>query len=164
MREFAGLVWAIARGHRLSDADAGDVAQATWLKLFEHLDRINDPSRVGAWLATTARRECLRVLRGAQRQVPFGDETQYRESTEAPAEDALLMAERDLALWRCFARLRGGDRALLHLLMAEPRPAYEEISARLSIPVGSIGPTRSRALERLRHELKSDGSLALLFG
>ena len=57
------MVWAIARAHHLHSHDAADVAQTTWLRLFEHLDRVNEPARVGAWLATTARRECLRVLR-----------------------------------------------------------------------------------------------------
>jgi DNA-directed RNA polymerase specialized sigma24 family protein len=134
--EFSGLVWAVARAHRLSEADAADVSQATWVRLFEHLDRITDPTRVGAWLATTTRRECLRVLRGAQRQVLFGDELPYREPSEASAEAALITAE--------------------------PRPAYEEISAALDMPIGSIGPTRARALERLRKELDREGALALL--
>jgi len=160
--EFSGMVRVIAGAHRLSEADAADVAQATWLRLFEHLDRINDPTRVGAWIATTARRECLRVLRGTQRQVLFGDETPYSESTDTPAEDAVLVAERDLTLRRCFARLRGADKALLGMLMAEPRPAYEEIAETLAMPVGSIGPTRARALDRLRRELDNEGGLALL--
>ncbi len=162
VREFSGLVRAVARSHRLSDADAGDVAQATWLRLFEHLDRLNEPSRVGAWLATTARRECLRVLRGAQRQVLIGDDTEYCEGIEPPADAALLTDERHCAVRRCFARLRGADQTLLKLLMAEPQPAYEEISAALAMPIGSIGPTRARALHRLRNELDSEGSLALL--
>lgn len=160
--EFSGLVWAVARAHRLSEADAADVSQATWVRLFEHLDRITDPTRVGAWLATTTRRECLRVLRGAQRQVLFGDELPYREPSEASAEAALITAERDVALRRCFGRLKDSDQALLRLLMAEPRPAYEEISAALDMPIGSIGPTRARALERLRKELDREGALALL--
>ena len=74
VREFGGMVWAIARAHRLYGHDAADVAQTTWLRLFEHLDRVNEPARVGAWLATTARRECLRVLREAGGQVLFGDD------------------------------------------------------------------------------------------
>jgi RNA polymerase sigma factor (sigma-70 family) len=160
--EFGGLVWAIARSHRLNEADAADVSQATWVRLFEHLDRIDDPTRVGAWLATTARRECLRVLRGAQRQVLFGDEQPYGESSEASAEATLIAAERDGALRRCFRRLKDSDQVLLRLLMAEPRPAYEEISATLDMPVGSIGPTRARALERLRRELDREGALTLL--
>lgn len=161
-REFSGMVRAVTRAHRLSDADAADVAQATWLKLFEHLDRISDPTRVGAWLATTARRECLRILRGARRQVLYGDDAPCCESVDAPADNALLMAERDLALWRCFGRLRGTDQALLGLLMGESRPAYEEIAETLAIPIGSIGPTRARALDRLRRELDNEGALALL--
>jgi RNA polymerase sigma factor (sigma-70 family) len=162
VREFTGVVQSVTRAHRLSEADAADVAQATWLRLFEHLDGINDPTRLGAWLATTARRECLRALRGAQRHVLFGDDAPYCEAQETPACEALLEAERDLALRRCFARLRGTDQALLEMLMAEPRPAYEEIAATLSMPVGSIGPTRARALERLRDELDHEGGLALL--
>lgn len=162
VREFSDLIRAIARSHRLSDADAGDVAQETWLRLFEHLDRIDDPARVGAWLATTARRECLRILRGTQRHVLFADQSEYNRATDAPADDALLAAERDLALQRCFIRLKGADQSLLMMLMSERRPGYEEISATLAMPVGSIGPTRARALNRLRTELDSEGSLALM--
>jgi RNA polymerase sigma factor (sigma-70 family) len=161
VREFSGLVRSIARAHRLSDADAGDAAQATWLLLFEHLDRIKEPARIGAWLATTARRECLRVLRGAQRHMVLDDEWGYPESTDAPADSALLAAERDLALRRCFGRLRTADQQLLTLLIADEQPAYSEISATLAIPVGSIGPTRARALDRLRDQLASEGSLTL---
>src|ERR1700736_5759838 len=71
---YSNLVWAVARGHRLNAADAADVSQTTWLRLVEHLDRIEQPERVGAWLATTARRESLRVLRMAGRQIPNGDD------------------------------------------------------------------------------------------
>lgn len=160
--EFGSMIWAVARAHRLGDADAADVAQATWLRLFEHLKELREPGRVGAWLATTARRECLRILRGAHRHVPFDEATPEHESLEAPAPEALLIAERDQALWHSFQRLRATDRALLRMLMADPRPAYEEISAALDMPVGSIGPTRARALERLRQQLASDGALTLL--
>ena len=63
MDRFSGLVWATARAHRLSSADAADVVQTTWLRLVENLDRIREPEALGGWLATTARRECLRLLR-----------------------------------------------------------------------------------------------------
>jgi RNA polymerase sigma factor (sigma-70 family) len=162
VEEFAGMVWAVARGHRLGDADVADVSQATWLKLLERLDDIHEPSRVGAWLATTARRECLRVLRAAQRHVLCGEDAEEHETPDLTPDDALLLAERDQALWRGFGRLRERDQRLLSLLMAEPRPAYEEISAALGIPVGAIGPTRGRALARLRQELESAGTLALV--
>jgi RNA polymerase sigma factor (sigma-70 family) len=162
VREFSGLVRSIARCHRLSDADAADAAQATWLLLFQHLDRIKEQARVGAWLATTARRECLRVLRGTHRYVALEDESDYVETDDAAADTALLAEERDRALRRCFSRLRATDQQLLTLLMSDEQLAYSEISAALAIPVGSIGPTRSRALDRLRVELASDGTLGLL--
>jgi RNA polymerase sigma factor (sigma-70 family) len=160
--EFNGMVWAVARAHRLGDAEAGDVVQSTWVKLIEHLADLKDPARVGGWLATTARRECLRVLRGAKRQLLVGDEMPEFEAPDASPDRELLITERDAALWRAFSRLRPRDQALLRLLMADPRPAYEEISAALNLPIGSIGPTRARALERLQRELDAEGSLALL--
>jgi len=154
---YSGLIWAIARSHRLNDADAADTAQATWLHLLEHLGDLHDPDRVGAWLATTARRECLRVLRAGNRQVPYGDEPPESVDPGPGVEEALFTGERDAALWAAFGRLRPSDRALLRLLMADPQPRYEEISAALDMPIGSIGPTRARALDRLRGELSRDG-------
>ncbi|MGZ4232113.1 MAG: RNA polymerase sigma factor [Solirubrobacteraceae bacterium] len=160
--EFAGLIWAIARAHRLDDADAADVAQATWLRLFENLGRLRDPGHVGAWLATTARRECLRVLRMSARSLPVGDEVPDRECSGPLPGDALITGERNRALWRSFARLRASDQALLRLLVADPPPAYEEIALALDMPIGSIGPTRQRALRRLSEELEHQGALSLM--
>ena len=154
--QFSGLIWAVVRAHRLSDADGADVAQATWVALFEHLDGLREPERVGAWLATTARRNCLRVLRTAQREVPTGDDLpEPYEDVELVAD--LMLAQRDAALWRAFDRLPGRDQALLRLLVADPAPSYQEISAALDMPIGSIGPTRARSLERLRAELAREG-------
>ena len=162
VQEFGALIWGVARAHRLCGADAADVAQATWLRLLEHLGDLQYPARVGAWLATTARRESLRVLRDPRRYVLPAEDAPERESPDAPPGDALLTAERDQALRRIFARLRASDQGLLRLLIADPRPTYEEISAALDIPIGSIGPTRARALERLRQELDNEGKLTLL--
>jgi RNA polymerase sigma factor (sigma-70 family) len=162
VQEFGGMIWAIARAHRLCDADAADVVQVTWLRLLEHVDDLSEPGRVGAWLATTARRECLRLLRAAKRHVALGEDTPDSESLDALPGDTLLIGERDQALWRSFARLRPSDQALLRLLTADPRPAYKEIAAALEMPIGSIGPTRARALQRLRVELAGQGTLTLL--
>jgi RNA polymerase sigma factor (sigma-70 family) len=160
--DFTGLLWAVAGAHRLHDADAADVVQATWLRLLEHIGGLTDPARVGAWLVTTARRECLRVLRAGERMVPFGDDAPELESSWSLPGEALLTDERDRALWRSFSRLRPSDQALLRLIVAEPRPSYEQIAAALGIAVGSIGPTRQRALERLRQELAGVGALGLM--
>jgi RNA polymerase sigma factor (sigma-70 family) len=159
---FGPMLWSIARAHRLGDTDAADVSQATWLALLQHFGRLKDPARVGAWLATTARRECLRVLRDRARRVLVSDDYPEPESLEPSPGDALLLSERDEALRRSFAKLRASDQAVLRLVMAEPRLAYEEISAALDMPIGSIGPTRQRALARLREQLKSERVLTLM--
>jgi RNA polymerase sigma factor (sigma-70 family) len=162
VRQFGGLIRAIAHAHGLRDAHAADVAQATWLKLLEHLDDVREPGRVGAWLATTARRECLRVLRDCTRHRPLEVEALEGESPEVPGEE-MFVAERDRGLWHAFNRLRPRDQVLLDmLLVADPRPSYEEVSAALDLPIGSIGPTRARALERLRQQLEHDGTLTLM--
>src|SRR4051794_19123105 len=90
---FNGLVWSVARAHRLSPVDAADVVQTTWLRLVEHLGRLQEPERVGAWLATTARRECLRILRSSARQL-VTEELPEPVSTEPP-DAGLLAEERD---------------------------------------------------------------------
>jgi RNA polymerase sigma factor (sigma-70 family) len=149
--EFGSLVWSIARAHRLSPADAADVSQTTWLRLAEHLGRIRDPERVGGWLAATARNECLRLLRRAQRELPLGDDVPEPDPTTAPSLSARLVeSERAAALWGAFARLPARCQSLLRVLMADEPPAYEDVSAALDMPIGSIGPTRARCLEQLR--------------
>jgi RNA polymerase sigma factor (sigma-70 family) len=150
--KFASTVWAIARGFRLNAADAADVSQATWLRLVEHLDRIHQPDRVGAWLATTARRESLRVLRLSGRQVPAGDDGYLiadTRPTSAP-DHRLLAAERDQLVVSLVEQLPARSRLLLRLLSADSPLSYRQISEVLSMPIGSIGPTRARALEQLR--------------
>jgi len=149
---YSRLVWSVARTHRLSADDAAEVSQTTWLRLAEHIDRLQDPSKIGGWLATTARHESLRVLRGAGRQIPMGDDMPEPVSPSPALDEKLLRDERDSLLWRAFSRLPARDQSLLRLLMSEPMPSYDEIAAAMGMPVGSIGPTRARCLERLRRE------------
>lgn len=155
--EFAGLVWAVTRAHRLDHADAADVVQTTFVRLVQHLGSIRQPERVGAWLATTARRACLAVLRQNARVIPLGDALPDTLADEPDHVETLLTAERDAILWTAFERLRPSDQALLRMLMADPAPSYDEIHATLGMPIGSIGPTRARALERLRREVERLG-------
>jgi RNA polymerase sigma factor (sigma-70 family) len=151
---YAVLIRSVCRSHRLSDADLDDVAQFTWLRAVEHIGRLHDPDRFGAWIATTARRECLRVLRGRKRVVPMADEVQQPLYAEhADADEIALAAERRAAVRRALATLPDRQRTLLRLLHAESAPSYEAIGSTLGMPVGSIGPTRGRAIARLRREL-----------
>lgn len=148
--QHANLLYAVARSFRLDAADASDVVQTTWLRLVEHLDRIEDPSRLVGWLVTTARREALRVLRRGGRERPAGEESVLDRADDAPPVDtALLLDERDQVLWTAFQELPEKCRRLLRIAVVEPE-AYEEISAVLGMPVGSIGPTRRRCLTQLR--------------
>ncbi len=155
---YNGLVWSVARSHRLAAADASDVVQTTWLRLVENLGRLQDPERVGAWLATTARRECLRTLRHSARLLPT--EELPDEGVDARLDAALLVEERDRALWQAFGGLSDRCQALLRILVADPPPSYEDIGAALDMPIGSIGPTRQRCLERLRGLAEGEGVTA----
>ncbi|GAA3397447.1 hypothetical protein GCM10020369_77670 [Cryptosporangium minutisporangium] len=158
---YGGLIWTVARNHRLSSGDAGDVSQTTWLRLVENIDRLSDPSRVGAWLATTARRECLRLLGRAKRTVLSGEEldpaTDRLRLATPEADAALLAAEQEAEMRSAFGRLTPRCRELLQLLLLDPAPSYDEISAALDIPIGSIGPTRGRCLEKLRGIVEGTG-------
>jgi RNA polymerase sigma factor (sigma-70 family) len=153
VEEFEGMLRAVARGYRLSEADAADVAQNTWVRLAENLNRLKDPSRLGAWLATTARRECLRILRVSARELPDAEPPEPILCDMASIDAQLLEAERDKELWSAFQVLPARDQALLEMLVADPQPTYEDIGDALGMPIGSIGPTRGRALDRLRGEL-----------
>jgi RNA polymerase sigma factor (sigma-70 family) len=153
IERYAALIWSICRRYQLGHADAEDVVQTVWLRLVDQVDKVRAPAAIASWLATTTRRECCRVLRAAARQRPTrpnepGAETILDEARTA--EDELLAAERHAALREALAQLTPRDRQLIAILAADPPVPYAEISARLGIPVGSIGPTRGRCLDKLR--------------
>jgi RNA polymerase sigma factor (sigma-70 family) len=154
VEEFEGMLWTIARGHRLCHADAADIVQTTWLRFAENLDRVRDPARLGAWLATTARRECLRTIRASTRELPDAEPPETMDREVPSIDNALLEAERDAALRSALEQLPARDQALLLMLAADSPPSYADIGAALRMPIGSIGPTRGRALARLRSQLE----------
>ncbi len=154
-RRFGGMVIAIARSCRLGEADAWEVHQTTWLRLVENIGRIEQPERIGAWLATTAKRECLRMLRN-RTPLTFDDDALSRLVDESiPAADAGPIAEEQAAVLRtAFTKLPARCQRLLAYLSGEDLPSYKEASAALSMPIGSIGPTRGRCLEHLRRIIR----------
>jgi RNA polymerase sigma factor (sigma-70 family) len=156
---FAGMVWAVARSYRLNTADAGDVSQTTWLRLVQHLDRIEQPERVGAWLATTARHEALRVARMGSRELPVGEDVTIDLIAEerVSTDDRLLADERAHELWALVTRLPVRCQLILRLLTADPPLSYRDLGEALDMPIGSIGPTRARCLEHLRRIANSAG-------
>ena len=153
IERYSPLIWSICRRHRLGQADAEDVGQSVWLNLLERLDKVRDPAALPGWLSTTARRECLRVLgraRGPHPSGPVPDLENIPDEHARTAEQELLVAERHAALREAFAALHPDAQQLIILLAADPPVPYAEISARLGIPVGSIGPNRGRCLNKLR--------------
>jgi RNA polymerase sigma factor (sigma-70 family) len=151
---YAPLIWAICRRYRLDRADAEHVGQTVWLRLLEQLENIRDPAALAGWLAATAQRESIRVLR-TRRPHPAGYVPGAREVPDdqsATAKQELLAAERDAALREALARLPAYCQRLMALLCADPSVPYAEISTRLGIAVGSIGPDRGRCLEELRRD------------
>jgi RNA polymerase sigma factor (sigma-70 family) len=153
VERYAPLIWSICRRYRLGDGDAQDVGQSVWLKLVDHLDKIRDRAALPGWLATVTRRECQRVLRAARGPLAAGyvlDAETVPDEQALTAGQEMLAAERRVALCEAFPALPSCCQQLIALLIQDPPLPYAEISARLGIPVGSIGPNRTRCLDKLR--------------
>ncbi len=153
VERYAPLLWSVCRKHRLGRADADNVVQSVWLRLVDQLDRLRDPAALPGWLATTTRRECLRVLymsHGPHAAMYARDVETLPDERAGVAEQDLLTAERQAALRAAFAQLPPSGQELISLLIADPPLPYADISAKLGIPVGSIGPNRSRYLSKMR--------------
>jgi RNA polymerase sigma factor (sigma-70 family) len=162
VEQYNQLIWAMTRDFRLVESDAADVVQITWLRLLEHIDRLQQPARVGSWLAATARRECLRTLAARKRMVPVSDDTTLDGvATHQPdVDERILTEERAQAVREALSLLPRRWQRLLELLMSDPPASYTEISDQLGLPVGSIGPTRGRCLDRLRVLLQASLGIA----
>ena len=163
--EYAGLLWSVVRGFRLNEAQSADAVQTTWLRLVEHIADLREPEHVAGWLKTTAHRVCLQVIRqGGREQLTDWEEdrgpvsgVRYEGPDEDGPEAAAMRQEQQVLVRRALAELPDRHRQLMELLVASPPISYQDISARLGMPVGSIGPTRARILARLREALATVG-------
>jgi len=156
---YAPLVWSICHQYRMTRPDIDDVGQGVWLRLVEHLPALREPAALPGWITTTTRRECVRVLRAGQRReryespLPPGVQADLADPDQLLAgspEAELLEIELQAALRDALAALPERCQQLLALLIADPPLPYAEIGSRLRLPVGSIGPNRSRCLAALR--------------
>ena len=153
VERYAPLIWSLCRRYRLDATDTADVGQTVWLLLVNHLGKIRDPAALPGWLAATTRRECQRVLN----KVPVPHARHEQDAENIPdgqaetIEQGLLATERHAALREAFTHLPPRDQQLIALLIENPPVPYAEISTRLGIPIGSIGPNRRRCLAKLRH-------------
>jgi RNA polymerase sigma factor (sigma-70 family) len=149
VERFGQMVWSVARSFRLDEASAKDVSQTVWLRLVENIDRIDDPERLPGWLATTCRREALRVQGLRNRVVPT--EFEYDIPAEQPSLESMLIEDEEAReVVMAFEALSDDCQQLLRLLATDPPLSYEEISEIIDRPIGSLGPTRSRCIERLK--------------
>jgi len=156
---FQGMIAAIGRRHGLGHSDVGELQQTTWLRLIEHMDRIEHPERIGGWLATTARRETFKlVARGHRFQTGADTMLANMADPASPELDAGPLArERNGKLEAAWNRLRPRCQRLLALLIADDFGGYNTLSEVLDMPIGSIGPTRGRCLEHLRRLVAEEG-------
>ncbi|KUO10084.1 RNA polymerase subunit sigma-24 [Streptomyces sp. DSM 15324] len=160
------LVWSVVRAHRLSEADGHEVYQTVWFRFAQHLGRIREPEKAGSWLASTARNECLKVLKSSRRLTPTDDPQLLDRASDEPtpeqsvldSEEAAAQSERVRFLWQELEALGDRCRQLLRVLVSSPPPSYQEVSSALGIAVGSIGPMRQRCLRRLRARLDARGA------
>jgi RNA polymerase sigma factor (sigma-70 family) len=141
---------ATARSYRLNAADVDDAVQSAWVAAVRHIDKIREPEAIAGWMLVTVRREALRILRAHQGELPVAELPERITTDEPQPVTGLLESERGEALRAAVESLPVRQRALMHALIRQPEPSYDEVAKRLSIPVGSIGPTRQRALVRLR--------------
>jgi RNA polymerase sigma factor (sigma-70 family) len=149
---YTPLISSVCRRYRLAGDDADDVSQTVWLGLVQQLHRLREPSALPGWIVTTTKNEALRVIKASRRMVPSDPMTDNRfdSATRPELDDHLCRTDRRRALRDGLRQLRPEHRQLLLLLVADPQLSYKEISRRLGIPIGSIGPTRARCLRRLR--------------
>ena len=152
VRRYSPLVMAVTRSYQLTTDDAKDVSQTVWLRLVENLANLREPDALPGWLATTTQRECIRQLRQGQRVQPVDPQTDtaLQQCAAVDPDADILRAELHQALRDGLADLPTRDQELLKLRAADPPKSYEEISQLLGMPIGSIGPTLRRSLDRLR--------------
>jgi RNA polymerase sigma factor (sigma-70 family) len=150
---YTGVLRGVVASFRLNDHDAADVVQNTWLRLVESGSTVRDPERLGGWLATTARRECLRLIHRARTETPRDTADVDRPAAGPSPEASVITDETHRAVRTAAARLPGRAGEIVDALFFHPLTSYAQLSQRTGMPIGSIGPTRGRALEGLRSEL-----------
>lgn len=152
---YRGVVLAKVRSFHLQDADASDAVQMTWLRLAENYHRIQLPERLGGWLATTASRECLRILHHQARHAPAANHAAAERAADPSVgpEQQAIDADTARRLWTLVATLSPRRHKLIRELFGTTTRSYTEVARDTGMPTGGIGPTRARALNQLRREL-----------
>lgn len=149
----SGVVAAVVAGFRLQESDAADVVQNTWLRLLTYSAAIRDPRKLPGWLATTARREALALMRRSRTEIASATAGDMLPAVEPTPEDVVVTADTHAAVRAATGALSDRRRLLVDVLFFQPPQSYEEVARRTGMPLGSIGPTRRRTLQELQHLL-----------
>jgi RNA polymerase sigma factor (sigma-70 family) len=160
VRTLSPVLWHVVRSYGLERDQAEDVVQTAWLTLVRRHESIADPQAVAAWLTTTARREAWRVSKADSKAIAVADEViEARVPHQKDAESQVIVADEQHRLWACVSQLSERCQRLLRIVAFDDRPDYQGIARELSMPIGSIGPTRGRCLDKLKTLLKGDGGV-----
>jgi RNA polymerase sigma factor (sigma-70 family) len=152
------MLWHVVRAYGLDAATAEDVVQSAWLALVRSGDSVADPQAVVRWLTVTARREAWRQAQQAKRAPVTDTEViDLREPPELGPEATTIRADAAEVLWRAVSTLSERCQRLLRIVAFSERPDYVAVSEAMSMPMGSIGPTRARCLAKLRERLEASG-------
>ena len=160
LARFSPMLRAVARDYRLQPADVDDVVQATWEAAISHIAQLREPEAIAGWLGVIVRRQALRAIRSHQREVPVAELLEREEPSRPGVEDNLLRAEQQVAVREAVGRLPDRQRSLITALLRDSEPSYTELSTKLRMPHGSIGPTRARAFSLLRRDRRLAATLA----
>jgi len=155
IEQYARLVYSIPRRYGMSDADADDVFQNVFATLVRSLDRVEDQTKLSAWLITTTHRECWRH----GKRSPVGVELDERDiRADSPPQDLADQWELQHQVRRGLDELGDPCKSLLEALFLSPSDMdYETIAGQLGMKVGSIGPTRARCFKKLEAILRKLG-------
>lgn len=155
------MVYSIPARTGLPQDDCDDVFQHTFVALASNLDRLRDGALLAKWLAVTASRESLRLkrIRSGTPTVSASDVSleEVVANEEANAEEEAIRSVEAHEVRIALADLPGKCKRLLSMLFGENTASYQQISSDLGIPIGAIGPTRARCIDKLRTILQSRG-------
>jgi RNA polymerase sigma factor (sigma-70 family) len=151
------VVRGVAKSYRLQAADVDDVAQTTWLRALEHLATLRAREAITAWLIVIARREAMRILQRGAREILTDSILELPAADSASPDVVVIRQELADLVHRAVSRLSDRQERLIVSMLRVPTSSYEQLSSQLGMPVGAIGPTRSRALVRLHHDRELQG-------
>jgi RNA polymerase sigma factor (sigma-70 family) len=155
---YGGRVWAVARSQGLDRDRASDVVQTVWLNLLHGIDNLREPGAIAAWLVTVARREAIRVDRVSKRVVLVDEDSfERRAAVTDEVDHGAIRSDDRVLIQRAVGHLGERCRELLRLLYSSDELSYTEIATTMQMPIGSVGPTRARCLDRLRTLATAEG-------